>query len=124
MNIGKLLAILSPLILASDLLLFLWGEVICDVESLSDFLRRLSLNHVGDRLASDVKERLDIKIVGCLREGVSFAFRSRGTKVLTRMISNSISWSTCINFWSHSSMSVVFFRLSESSSTVVGGSFL
>jgi hypothetical protein len=41
---------------------------------------------------------------------------------LTKMISNSISWSTCMNFWSHSSMSVVFLRESESSSLVAGGS--
>lgn len=38
------------------------------------------------------------------------------------MISNSISWSTCMNFWSHSSISVVFFRESESSSLVATGS--
>lgn len=41
----------------------------------------------------------------------------------TRMISKSISWSTCMNFWSHSSISVVLRRLS-SSSLALGGSFL
>lgn len=40
------------------------------------------------------------------------------------MISKSISWSTCMNFWSHSSMSVVFLRESESSSWGAAGSFL
>lgn len=43
---------------------------------------------------------------------------------LTKIISNSISWSTCMNFWSHSSMSVVFLRESESSSLAAAGSFL
>lgn len=38
------------------------------------------------------------------------------------MISKSISWSTCINFWSHSSISVVFFLESLSSSADAGGS--
>ncbi len=38
------------------------------------------------------------------------------------MISNSISWSTCRNFWSHSSISVVFRRESDSSSADAGGS--
>ena len=48
--------------------------------------------------------------------------RSFGLK-LTRIISKSISWSTCMNFWSHSSISVVFLRESKSSSGVVAGSF-
>ncbi len=38
------------------------------------------------------------------------------------MISNNISWSTCMNFWSHSSISVVFLRESESSSLAAAGS--
>ena len=42
----------------------------------------------------------------------------------TRMISKSISWSTCMNFWSHSSISVVFLSESLSSSAEVAGSFL
>lgn len=42
----------------------------------------------------------------------------------TRIISNSISWSTCINFWSHSSISVDFFRESLSSSATGVGSDL
>lgn len=45
--------------------------------------------------------------------------RGRG---LTRMISKSISWSTCMNFWSHSSISVVFLRASDSSSWACAGS--
>lgn len=37
-----------------------------DVERLADLLRRLALDHVCDSLAADVKEGLDIKVVGSL----------------------------------------------------------
>jgi hypothetical protein len=60
------LTILSPLVLAADLLLLLGGEVIGDVECLSDLLWRLALDHVGHGLASNIKEGLDVKIVGSL----------------------------------------------------------
>lgn len=40
------------------------------------------------------------------------------------MISNNISWSTDMNFWSQSSMSVDFLRESASSSAEAGGSVL
>ena len=42
---------------------------------------------------------------------------------LTSMISNNSSWSTCMNFWSHSGISDDFFRASDSSSGAGGGSF-
>jgi hypothetical protein len=61
------LAVLGPLVLATDLLFLLGGEVIGDIEGLSDFLGGLALNHVCDGLAANVKERLDIKVVGGLR---------------------------------------------------------
>ena len=61
-----LLAVLSPLVLSSNLLLFLGGKVVCDVEGFANLLRRLALDHVGDGLAAHVEERLDIEIVGCL----------------------------------------------------------
>ena len=54
------LTVLSPLVLAADLLLLLGGEVVGDVECLSDLLRRLSLNHVCDSLASYIQQRLDV----------------------------------------------------------------
>jgi hypothetical protein len=63
------LAILSPLVLATDLLLLLGGEIVGNVKGLSDLLGRLALDHVCDRLASNVKEGLDVKIVGGL-EGI------------------------------------------------------
>lgn len=58
------LAVLGPLVLATDLLLLLWSEVVRNVEGLTDLLWRLALDHVGDGLAADVEERLDIKVVG------------------------------------------------------------
>jgi hypothetical protein len=48
------LTILSPLILAADLLLLLRGKVIGDVESLSDLLGRLALDHVCHSLAANI----------------------------------------------------------------------
>jgi len=61
------LTILSPLVLSANLLLLLGGEVVGDVECLADLLRRLSLDHVGDCLATNVEEGLDIEVVGGLR---------------------------------------------------------
>jgi len=56
-------AILGPLILATDLILLLGSEVICDIESLSNLLRRLPLDHICNGFASNVEEWLDIEIV-------------------------------------------------------------
>jgi hypothetical protein len=61
---GNLL--LGPLVLATDLILLLGGEVILDVESLADLLGRLALDHVGDGLAANVQEGLDVEVVGSL----------------------------------------------------------
>jgi hypothetical protein len=58
------LAVLSPLILPTDLLLLLRGEVIGDVERLPDLLGGLALDHVRNGLAANVKEGLDVEIVG------------------------------------------------------------
>lgn len=58
------LAILGPLVLTTDLLLLLRGEVVLDVEQLSDLLWGLSLDHVGHSLATGIKEGLDIQEVG------------------------------------------------------------
>lgn len=59
-----LLAVLGPLVLATNLLLLLGGEVVGDVESLADLLGRLALDHVGDSLAANIKQGLDIHVVG------------------------------------------------------------
>jgi hypothetical protein len=61
------LAVLSPFVLAADLLLLLRGEVVLDVERLADLVGGLALDHVGDGLAADVKEGLDVEVVGGLR---------------------------------------------------------
>lgn len=45
----------GPLVLATDLVFLLRCEVVLDVEGLSDFLWRLSLDHVGHGLAADVQ---------------------------------------------------------------------
>jgi hypothetical protein len=55
------LAILSPLVLTTDLLFLLGGEVVGDIESLAD-----PLDHVGNRLATNVKEGLDVEVIGGL----------------------------------------------------------
>jgi hypothetical protein len=58
------LAVLCPLVLAADLVLLLRSEVVLNVEGLTDLLRRLALDHVGDGLAADVEEGLDVHVVG------------------------------------------------------------
>lgn len=65
------LAIFSPLVLAADLLLLLRSEVVGNVEGLTDLLGRLALDHVGDCLASHVKEGLDVEVVRGLAARVS-----------------------------------------------------
>lgn len=65
--------LLSPLVLTADLILFLRGEVVLDVESLANLFRRLALDHVGNGFATDIQKTLDIKIVGgLLKHWVSF----------------------------------------------------
>jgi len=58
------LTVLGPLVLTSDLFLLLGGEIVGDVKGLADLLRRLSLDHIGDSLATNIKEGLDIEVVG------------------------------------------------------------
>jgi hypothetical protein len=62
-GIGLSLTILGPLILPANLLLLLRGEVIGDVECLSDLLRGLALDHVGDGLAANIQKGLDVEVV-------------------------------------------------------------
>lgn len=120
---GKKALLFSPLVLATNLVLLLRSEVILDVECLANLLGGLALDHVGDSLAADVQKSLDIKVVGSLRWSQLSSKPVSYHPQRTRMISKSISWSTCMNFWSHSSISVVL-RRESSSSPVLGGSFL
>lgn len=46
--------LLGPFILAANLVLFLGGEIILNVERFADLLRRFALDHVCDCLAADV----------------------------------------------------------------------
>lgn len=59
--------LLGPLVLTTDLILLLGCEVVLDVEGFADLFWRLALNHIGDGLAADVEESLDVKVVGSLR---------------------------------------------------------
>jgi hypothetical protein len=56
----------SPFILSTNLVFFLWSEVILDVESPTDLFWRLALDHVCDSLAPNIEKRLNIKVVGSL----------------------------------------------------------
>lgn len=75
----KINSLLGPLVLATDLLLLLGSEIVLDVESLSNLLGALSLDHVGNGLASNIKKRLDIQVVGSLSTiCVRFILRAGG----------------------------------------------
>lgn len=63
---GESLAILGPLVLTTNLVLLLGSEVVLDVERLADLIGRLALDHVGNSLAADIEERLDVEVVGSL----------------------------------------------------------
>jgi len=60
------LAILSPLIFTSNLVLLLGSEVICDIKGLANLLRGFSLDHIGNGFAANIEEWFDIEVVGCL----------------------------------------------------------
>ena len=51
---GIRLAILSPLVFATNLVLFLWREVVRNIESFPDLLWGFALDHVCDSLAADI----------------------------------------------------------------------
>ncbi|GMT18056.1 hypothetical protein PFISCL1PPCAC_9353, partial [Pristionchus fissidentatus] len=55
--------VLAPSILLSDLLLFLGSKIVLDVEVLANFVRGLTLDHVGYSLAAIVHKTLDIQVV-------------------------------------------------------------
>lgn len=53
----------SPLVLTANLVLFLWSEVVLDVEGPANFLRGFALDHVCNCLATSVEEGFNIEIV-------------------------------------------------------------
>ena len=58
--------LLSPLVLATDLIFLLRSEIVLNVECLADLLWALAFDHVRDCLATDVEKSLDVKVVGSL----------------------------------------------------------
>ena len=67
-------SLFGPLVLSTNLILFFGGEVVLDVERLADLLRGLPFDHVCDGLAADIKEGLDVEIVGSLVSLGQFRF--------------------------------------------------
>lgn len=62
------LTVLSPLVLSTNLIFLLGGEVVCDIECLSNFLGTFALDHIRHGLATHVKKRFDVQVVGCLHK--------------------------------------------------------
>jgi hypothetical protein len=60
--------LLSPLVLATNLVFLLRSKVVLDVEGLTNLLRRLPLDHVGNGLASDVEKGFDVEVIGGLED--------------------------------------------------------
>lgn len=58
--------LLGPLVFTTNLILFFGREVVLDVEGFADLFGRLALDHVGDSLAADIEESLDVEVVGSL----------------------------------------------------------
>ena len=58
--------LLSPLVFTTDLILLLRSKVILNVECLTDLFWGLALDHIRNRLASDIQQSLNIKVVGSL----------------------------------------------------------
>ena len=67
-NPGYSEGFLSPLVLLHDLCLFLWGEIVLDVEELADLWDGAVLYQTGNLGAGKLEERLDIEVVGCQDE--------------------------------------------------------
>jgi len=60
------LLVFSPLVLLSNGILLFLREVVLDVERLTNVLRALAFNLVGNSLAGNVQETLDVQVVGSL----------------------------------------------------------
>jgi hypothetical protein len=62
------LGLFAPLILLTDSSLFLRGEVIDNVELFSDLLNRHSLDHSRELSTTQIKERLQVEVIGSKNE--------------------------------------------------------
>lgn len=63
--------LLSPLIFAANLVFLLGSEIILDIKGLANLLGRLALDHVGNGLAADIQQGLDVQVVRSLWNVVS-----------------------------------------------------
>eukprot|EP00966_Prymnesium_polylepis_P008262 190339-Prymnesium_polylepis.1 len=63
-NVSAPSALFAPRVLPLHLLLLLRREIVLDIEADANLLGRLALDFVGHRLARQIKERLDVKVVG------------------------------------------------------------
>ena len=61
--LNRRLSVLRPFVLPADLLLFFGGKIVGDIEGLSNLLWGLALDHVGNGLAANVQQGLDVEIV-------------------------------------------------------------
>ena len=58
--------LLSPLVFTTDLILLLRGKVVLNVECFTDLFWGFALDHIRNRLAPDIQQSLDIKVVRSL----------------------------------------------------------
>ena len=65
---GMVYLLLSPLVLATNLIFLLGGEIVLDVECLADLFGALPFDHICDGLAANVEKSLDVKVVCSLEE--------------------------------------------------------
>ena len=94
--------LLTPLVLLSDLFLFLRGKIVLDVKGLSNFFRSLSLDHVCNSFAGEVKKWLNVEIVcsedefkkGCLiySAEVLVPWNNVISSLLVLLLLSSCSW--------------------------------
>lgn len=62
-----LLALLTPFVFLADLFFLFGSEVVLNVEGLADFFGGLALDHVGNSLAGEVQQWLDVQEVSSLK---------------------------------------------------------
>lgn len=55
--------LLGPLVFTTNLILFLGREVVLNIKGFTDLFGGLALDHVGDGLAADIEESLDVEVV-------------------------------------------------------------
>ena len=62
------LLLFAPFVLLANLLFFSRGKIILDVECLTNFLRSFAFDHVGNSLASNIQQALNVQIIGSQNE--------------------------------------------------------